>query len=179
VLDPLLVSIPRSDTSTLDLFPDAGRYDEDLQSAQLSPAVGEISPLDFDIDVHQDSDKPVFMAQGTLPGMRMITQLRAAILQLPEAVALATPADELARFSGDPADESRNYDDPWEMVDQALNAVVGYGRTTADIAGLIRKGRNGMDGLCNWLEVCIEVLRIDPVLLEGKMSRLLEAMALL
>ena len=65
------------------------------------------------------------------------------------------------------------------MVDQVLNAVVNYGRTTADIAGLIRKGRNGMDGLCNWLEVCIEVLRIDPVLLEAKMSRLLEAMALL
>jgi len=65
------------------------------------------------------------------------------------------------------------------MVDQALNAVIVYARTTADIAGLICKGRNGMDRLCNWLEVCIEVLRINPVLLEGKMSRLLEAMALL
>ena len=102
-----------------------------------------------------------------------------AILQLPEAVALATPADELAQFSGNPAEELHIYDDPWEMVDQALNAVVSYGRTTADIVGLIRKGRNGMDRLCNWLEVCIKVLQIDPVLLEGKMNCLLEAMALL
>ena len=66
VLDPLLVSITRSNTSTLDLFPDAGQYDKDLQSAQLSPAVGEISPLDFNINVHQDSDKPVFTARGTM-----------------------------------------------------------------------------------------------------------------
>ena len=56
----------------------------------------------------------------------------------------ATPADELAWFSGNPAEESQNYDDPWEMVDQALNAVVGYGRTTADIVELIHKGQNGM-----------------------------------
>ena len=70
----------------------------------------------------------------------MITQLRVAILQLPEAVSLATPADELAWFSGDPAEELCGYNDPWEMVDQALNGVVSYGRTTADIAGLIRKG---------------------------------------
>jgi hypothetical protein len=135
VLDPILVPTTHSNTSTLDLFPDADRCDEDLQSAQLSPAVGEISPLDFDIDVHQDSDKPVFTAQGTPPGMRMITQLRAAILQLPEAVALATPADELARFSGDPAEESLSYDDPWEMVDQALNAVVGYGYLWVTLRG--------------------------------------------
>ena len=140
MLDPFLVPTIHSNTSSLDLFPDAGRCDEDLQSAQLSPAVGEISPLNFDIDIHQDSDKPIFTAQGTPAGMHMITQLRAVVLQLPEAVALATPADELARFSGDPAEESRSYDDPWEMVDQALNAVVGYGRTTANIAGLIHKG---------------------------------------
>ena len=75
VLDPFLVSTTCSDTSTLNLFPNAGRYDEDLQSAQLSLAVGEISPLDFNIDIHQDSDKPVFMAQGTPPVMCMITQL--------------------------------------------------------------------------------------------------------
>ena len=75
MLDPLLVSTTCSNTSTLDLFPDAGQYNENLQSAQLSPAVGEISPLDFDIDIHQDSDKPICMAQGTPPGMHMITQL--------------------------------------------------------------------------------------------------------
>jgi hypothetical protein len=34
VLDPLLVSTTHSNTSTPDLFPDAGRCDEDLQSAQ-------------------------------------------------------------------------------------------------------------------------------------------------
>jgi len=67
VLDPLLVPTTRSNTqSTLDLFPDAGRCDEDLQSAQLSPAVGEIYPLDFNIDVHQDSDKPVLWRKEPL-----------------------------------------------------------------------------------------------------------------
>ena len=112
-------------------------------------------------------------------GIDLIAQLRAATSQLPSAVALATSADELAHFSGDPKEESQTYGDPWEMVDRALNRVVGYGRTTADIARLVRRGPNGMDGLCNWLSVCVEKLDIDPALLEGKMKRLLDAVTLL
>lgn len=36
-----------------------------------------------------------------------------------------------------------------------------------------------MDGLCNWLDACISDLGIDPMLLEGKLQRLLDAIGLL
>ena len=65
------------------------------------------------------------------------------------------------------------------MIDQSLNAVLGYGRTTADIMGLVWRGPNKMDALCNWLLVCIMKLNINSALLEGKVKCLLDAMALL
>jgi hypothetical protein len=65
------------------------------------------------------------------------------------------------------------------VIDKALNVLIGYSRTTADIVGLVRKGRNRMDSLCDWLEMCIVKLKVDPALLEGKMKQLLDAMALL
>lgn len=36
-----------------------------------------------------------------------------------------------------------------------------------------------MDGLCNWLDACIKNLGVDPLLLEGKVQRLLDAINLL
>ena len=131
------------------------------------------------LDVYQDThDLPTTTPEVSL-GVNMITQLRAATSRLPNTIPLGTSTDELAHFSGDPEEELGIYDDPWEMVDQSLNAVLGYGRTTAEIAGLVQRGLNGMDGLSNWLSVCIKRLGIDPILLEGKIKRLLDAVALL
>ncbi|KDR81053.1 hypothetical protein GALMADRAFT_91766 [Galerina marginata CBS 339.88] len=64
------------------------------------------------------------------------------------------------------------------MVDQALNRVIGYGATVDEISMLIRRGQFGMDGLCCWLEKCVSTLRIEEVLLENKVNRLVEAMRL-
>jgi len=161
-------------TAILDPITNHDQRDLNLHAEQF----GEIPGLGSD-DVYHN----IYEAANSVPeassGINFITQLRIATSRLPSTVDLATSVDELARFSGDPEEESQTHDAPWEMVDRALNRVVGYGRTTADIAGLIRRGPNGMDGLCNWLSVCIEKFDIDPALLEGKMKRLLDAMALL
>jgi hypothetical protein len=125
----------------------------------------------------------IYEAVNSVPeassGINFITQLWIATSRLPSTVGLATSVDELAHFSGDLEEELQTHDVPWEMVDRVLNCVVGYGRTTADIAGLIWRGPNSVDGLCNWLSVCIEKFNIDLALLEGKMKHLLDAMALL
>jgi hypothetical protein len=112
-------------------------------------------------------------------GAQLIAQLRAAALKLPDTIALATPTDNIACFAGDLEEESCAYDDPWEMVDQALNILVGYGKSTVEVAGLIRRGRLGIDGLCNWLEICMNKLCSDAVLLKGKVTHLIDAVALL
>jgi hypothetical protein len=102
-----------------------------------------------------------------------------AVSNLSDSVALAKPSDDIARFSGDPEDESYSYEDPWEMVDNALNLLVGYRKSTAEVVGLIRRGQSGIDGLCNWLEICLNKLNIDAVLLEGKVTRIKDAMKFL
>ena len=93
--------------------------------------------MDFEnayLDIYYE---PATSAPAASLGINLIGQLQAATSRLPSTVALATSVDELACFSGDPEEESQAFDAPWEMVDRALNRVIGYGRTTADIAGLI------------------------------------------
>ncbi|KAF7970371.1 hypothetical protein HWV62_24292 [Athelia sp. TMB] len=108
-----------------------------------------------------------------------LQQLQTAVRRLPISVGLALPSDELARFSGDPVAAAEGFDDPWEMVDQALNSVIGFGKNEDEISRLVRRGPLGMDGLCNWLARCIAELKVDPILLEGKMQRLINAIQLL
>jgi hypothetical protein len=112
-------------------------------------------------------------------GAQLIIQFRAAALKLLDTIALAAPTDNIACFAGDPEEESCGYDDPWKMVNQALNMLVGYGKGTVEVAGLIRRGRLGIDGLCNWLEICVDKLHIDAMLLEGKVMHLIDALTLL
>jgi hypothetical protein len=98
--------------------------------------------------------------------------------RLPESVLVATPEDELFRFSGDAFEQFRDYEDAWEGVDKELNAVIGWSRTPEEIMRIIRRGRLGMDGLCNWLETCVRRLGIHGNLLEGKCERLIAALNL-
>ena len=106
------------------------------------------------------------------------TCLRNATNSLPDTVPLATAADTLAQFSGDPTVDEDD-EDAWQMVDKTLNRIIGYGATIEEISTLIRRGKFGMDGLCIWLEKCVSTLRIEEVLLENKVNRLVEAMVLL
>jgi hypothetical protein len=168
MLNPAPIAGPS--TAILDPITNNDQRNLNLQTEQIE----EIPDLGSDDAYHN-----IYEAVNSVPeassGINFITQLRIATSRLPSTVGLATSVDELAHFSGDPEEELQTHDAPWEMV----YCVVGYGRTTADIAGLIWRGPNGMDGLCNWLSVSIEKFDIDPALLEGKMKRLLDAMALL
>ena len=109
----------------------------------------------------------------------LVDRLRAATRMLPVTVRVGTEDDVLAQFSSAPFVDPSEYDDAWEMVDKTLNGAIGYGTSVAAVSAIIRRGRFGMDGLCDWLETCILEYGIDPNLLEGKVQRLLDAMSLL
>lgn len=113
------------------------------------------------------------------PPRSVFDRIREAAGRLPSSIPFATAEDVLARFSGVPSVDPTEYDDPWEMADRALNPVVGYGCSVSEIASIIRRGEKGVEGLCNWMELCVSSLHIDPALLEGKAGRLLEAINLL
>lgn len=67
------------------------------------------------------------------------------------SVPLSTPEgmelDILSCFSGNPVSELEAGQDPWEMVDRALNGAIGYDKTVEDITKIIQRGPRGMDGL--------------------------------
>lgn len=126
------------------------------------------------IDENQDGGPKAIDPSGSL-----IDRLRVATRRLPKTVLVGTEVDILAQFSGAPFVDLDEYDDAWEMVDRTLNGVIGYGMSVAAVSAIIRRGKFGMDGLCNWLETCISEYGINPELLEGKVDRLLDAINLL
>ena len=114
-----------------------------------------------------------------LPTSALFQSLRNCIATLPTMVPLASKADLLARFSGDPMLEVEAGEDPWESLDRALNIVIGYGASVGEIAGIIRRGDYGIDGMYQWLKKCVVELKVDEGLLEMKIQRLIDAMILL
>ena len=145
-----------------------------IQSASTSSSMLSAPPLsNASLSLHPNHKNNVdSSAQVT---STFFTCLRNATESLPESVPLAIAADTLAQFSGDPS-LGEDDEDTWQMVDQALNQIIGYGATVHEISTLIRRGEFGMDGLCCWLEKCVSTLRIEEVLLENKVNRLVEAM---
>jgi hypothetical protein len=106
----------------------------------------------------------------------LLSELAHVARTLPLSVAIAVPTDALAAYSGHPRLELENGDDPWEMVDRALNRTLGYGKTVPEIALIIRRGPLGIDGMVNWLHRAVFDLKIDEALLENKVRRVIEAM---
>ena len=84
---------------------------------------------------------------------------------LPVTVLVGTEDDILAQFASALFVDPSEYDDAWEMVDKTLNGAIGYGMSVAAVSAIIRRGRFGMDGLCDWLETCILEYGINPNLI--------------
>jgi len=60
-----------------------------------------------------------------------------------------------------------------------MDRVLGYGISAKELSKLIHCGPLRMDGVCNWVEICVERLQIEPVLFEGHIIRLIGVMKLL
>lgn len=107
-----------------------------------------------------------------------LQRLRQAAKGLPNNIPIAVTTDSIAQFSNPPTALATSGDDVWEVIDLVLNRFVGFGLTVAEIATSIRRGPLGIDGLCDWLQVCMTELGIEEDLLVGKIERLIEAVEL-
>jgi len=113
------------------------------------------------------------------PASALFQRFRTAIDTLPHDVPVAVSGDPFVCFSGDPSLEFGGGEDAWELVDKALNRVIGYGVSTESVSRLIRRGDLGIDGLYRWLRICVSDLQIEEALLESKIRRLIDAMVML
>ena len=117
---------------------------------------------------------------GTTSTHPLVSCLRAVCASLPSSVPVGQESEPFAAFSGDPRDSIVAGDDPWEsVVDPCLNRVIGFGMSTHQIADTIRRGPYGIDGFCQWIEICMVKLKISPELLEIRLERVLDALKLL
>jgi hypothetical protein len=111
-------------------------------------------------------------------GHPLLLRLRALTSSLPISVLIGLSTDVLAGFAKDPRALLLPGQDPWEeLIDHMYNRAIGFGKSTAEIQGLLRRGKFRMDGFCDWTTACFELL-LDkaPALLESRLERIIQAM---
>jgi hypothetical protein len=87
----------------------------------------------------------------TPPVYPMMAHLCACTASLSLSVLIGTNTEPLACFATHPQSLLLPGQDIWEdVIDPTYNRVLGFGRTTAEISGIIRQGKFGMDGVCSW-----------------------------
>jgi hypothetical protein len=88
------------------------------------------------------------VGSGSAKSLDLLNELCVAVSHLASTVPNGGSNNELAAYSGLPGPEiPDDIEDPWEYVDHKLNRTFGYGKTTEDIALVLRRGPLGMDGL--------------------------------
>ena len=68
-------------------------------------------------------------------------------------------------------------DEVWENVNPGLDRILGFGRPHDEIVAMIRRDREGLQGLYEYFEVLVEQGGVVGGLLEGKVAALMSAMA--
>lgn len=106
-----------------------------------------------------------------------LSKLLDAIERLPASVPEASEYDKLAVFAGNPGDhDDPNLDatDLWEeKLNGLLKSVFGWG-AEGDMSEFIQRGRNGLDGLTNFIKYFVVKRGVSLALFEGKLAYLLE-----
>lgn len=107
--------------------------------------------------------------------LRLLADLRYAALQLPQTVPEAQDDDVLAQFATKPLEKTAT--DAFEVLDPILNNALGWAATEEEMAKIVRRGAKGVEGLCQYMECFVVDYGVPGVLLEGKITTLLKAMA--
>lgn len=154
-------------------------------SNSLLPA-GSTSPALYSVylplpHVDDGGDTPVIINKPVLDATAeaMLRQLWLLTSRLPTTVPIGTSEDKFACFHGDPCEGLRPGEDAWETLVHPALVLIGYNKQSPLIAQDIRRGKWGMDGFCQWIEVCVRELKVSASLLEMKLDRLCDAMRLL
>lgn len=108
----------------------------------------------------------------------LLDRLRTAIQEIPQSTPEGRATDELAgfnRYTALTVCATVAQDELWENVNPAMDRMLGFGRSSAEIQGLIRRGPFGVQSLCEYLELLVEEGGVVGGLVEGKVSALISA----
>jgi hypothetical protein len=81
----------------------------------------------------------------------------------------------LASFAGDPTGCVKEGEDAWEKFDGPLNTLLQ--NSPHELQNLVRVGEKGLNGLCRFLEYLVTHHNVSGYLLEGNITRLMQAMS--
>jgi hypothetical protein len=116
--------------------------------------------------IHQSAAQPT-----------LLSQLRTLTASLPVSIPIGKRDEAFGCFAINPEDLVLPGQDAWEdVIDPTFNRVIGFGKSTPEIAALIRRGEYGMDGFCKWTTACIEQLGIPSSVLEMRLEWVMHAM---
>jgi len=139
--------------------------------------------IDVDESPILDHASPEKAAEGSpldtppVQDVTFLSRLRMLAANLPISIPVGKQDEPLGCFAANPRDLILPEQDAWEdVIDPTFNRVIGFGKSTPEIATLIRRGSYGMDGFCDWTTACIEHLGIPSSLLEMRLERVMQAM---
>ncbi|KAL0565439.1 hypothetical protein V5O48_016586, partial [Marasmius crinis-equi] len=102
----------------------------------------------------------------------------AAVKKLPLSIPLAKKDDRWAQFNVKPASRltagTTDDADIWETWDPILNGLIP--NAVDDILPYVTRGVNGLPALVGFFQHLVEDRKVDPLVLEGKISRVMTAM---
>lgn len=112
----------------------------------------------------------------------LLADLEKAISDLPSTDPVPTAMEELSIIPQFPQALPTNMDrdDAWETIlDPYLNRFLGFGKSVESIAESIKGRKTALASMVNFFREFTRRFRIDGVLLEGKVRRLISAIKML
>ena len=117
--------------------------------------------------------------QGCLLGWEIVDRLRLAAQTIKLDIPIAEEGDEISMYAGRANAEAHcigvDDEEVWEIINPALDRLLGFGRPMNEIQSIIRRGPKGIDGFCEYLQYLIAEKGLKGGLIEGKVSVLIDA----
>ncbi|KAJ7598482.1 hypothetical protein C8J56DRAFT_1039361 [Mycena floridula] len=139
---------------------------EPTRAPEYEPAVLNPAPIIINPSI---SDKPPCPLT-----LELVDNLESKVLALPDSIPIADDSYPLAWLSGDPNKLVVVGNKPmWEVWDRKLSNALPQNRD--DLKELVFRGEKGLIGLVRILRRLVERHGIEGALLEGKITRMMEA----
>lgn len=176
---PALLPNPEPD------FPDPPEYwaisddpEENTSSIRLS------LPPNSPLRVESPSAPATAESESASQDLAVLTRIRALERLLPETVSNAAPDDHMWLVGAlNPAQYAEHHcelpADDWEVLGPLMHRVFGYSEPIPVLARRVRRGPDGVEGLCSFIEYFVRERQLDPALMEGKLAALEQAMGTL
>jgi len=148
-----------------------------IQSNTISAS---FSTTDIPPEQELEESVEVSFENGPINGRsQFIKRFEALVKLIPESVPEGSEDDKLAPFGDDPWNQDVSDlegDELWEAnLNRFLKAVLGWG-TEDRMDEIVRRGKNGMDGVLEFTRYFVEECGVSEGLFKGKFSGLLDAL---